>query len=196
MPAGTASTPPPPTSGNAKYVIVALLLLGGIIGLVVWRNSQKPPEQPVAQIPVPPPSASSATPPQIDDVPPPPPEEPDAGPVHHTVSTVASGCEAKSCGGSTTNELEGALAFRAKQAHRCYDSALAVDNTLKGKVQIAVRIGANGAVCSANVASNELATTSVAQCVAGYFRSTGHFPAPKGGCVDAQVPISFVPGGR
>jgi hypothetical protein len=51
-------------------------------------------------------------------------------------------------------------------------------------------------VCKANVGSSDLASPSVAQCVAGYFRTTGHFPPPKGGCVDTAVPISFVPGGR
>jgi hypothetical protein len=190
----SASTPPPPaTSGNGKYVLIALVLLAAIVGLVVWRNSNKPPEP---QTLVPPPPPPSTVNPKVDDVPPPPPPEPDAGPPKRVITTVSGGCDNKGCGGSSTPELENALAFRAKQAHRCYDQALTVDNTLKGKVQIAVRVAANGNVCSASVASNDMGTPSVAQCVAGYFRATGHFPAPKGGCVDANVPISFVPGGK
>ena len=37
---------------------------------------------------------------------------------------------------------------------------------------------------------------AVAQCVANKFRQTGLFPAPKGGCIDATVPMNFVPGGK
>ena len=99
----------------------------------------------------------------------------------------------KKCGGSTSSEIETALSFRAKQAHRCYDNALAQDATLRGKVSIAVRIGSNGQACSAGVASNELSSApSVANCVVGYFRGQV-FPSPKGGCVDVNIPINFVP---
>ena len=107
-----------------------------------------------------------------------------------------AGCEVKVCAGTVTSDLETALAFRAKQAHRCYDQALTQDNTLQGKVQINVRIAPSGGVCSAGVGANDMGTSSVAQCVVGYFKQTGHFPSPKGGCVDTAVPISFVPGGR
>jgi hypothetical protein len=105
-------------------------------------------------------------------------------------------CGAPKCSGASTPDLESALAFRAKQARRCYESALENDNTLKGKVAISVRVASNGQVCSAGVASNDMGNPGVAQCVANKFRQTGYFPAPKGGCVDATVPISFVPGGK
>ena len=97
------------------------------------------------------------------------------------------------CTGATSSDIETALSFRAKQAHRCYDNALAQDPTLRGKVSIAVRIGANGTACSAGVASNELASApGVATCVVNYFRGQA-FPSPKGGCVDVNIPINFVP---
>ena len=192
----STSLPPPPTGGSGKYVAVIAVLAVGIIGLLSWRSCQKP--EPVATtVPSAIPSASVTPPdPHIDDVPPPP-EEPDAGPTRtpRTGTNPFAGCD-KSCNGKSTGDLETALAFRAKQAHRCYDQALAQDSALKGKVQISVRIAANGNVCSAGVSSNDMGTPSVAQCVANVFRSSGHFPAPKGGCVDANVPISFVPGGR
>ena len=102
-------------------------------------------------------------------------------------------CDAKRCTGATTSDIETALAFRAKQSHRCYDNALGQDPTLRGKVSIAVRIGANGTGCSAGVASNELSSApGVANCVVNYFRGQA-FPTPKGGCVDVNIPINFVP---
>jgi len=196
----SASTPPPPTHGNGKYIALGLLFLFGIAGLFVWKTVFDK-TTPTAAAPPPP---GSAPPPatfsqsQVDEVPPPPPPEPDAGPARRVASTNNSlaGCEVKTCAGSVTSDLETALAFRAKQAHRCYDQALTQDNTLQGKVQITLRIAPSGGVCSAGVTANEMGTPAVAQCVAGYFKSTGHFPAPKGGCVDTAVPISFVPGGR
>lgn len=195
-----ASKPPTPSvappgvpSGNGKFIVIALLLLLVIGGVVYWKLSQKPPEPVTLKLdagpPAPPPSRNND-----DDIPPPPATE-DAG-VDAGKKTVIVGlgsqCDAKKCTGQTTDDLSTALAFRAKQSHRCYDNALAQDATLKGKVSIAVRVGANGTVCSAGVASNDMGSPTVANCVAGYFRS-GSFPAPKGGCVDANVPINFVP---
>jgi hypothetical protein len=92
-----------------------------------------------------------------------------------------------------TPDLETALAFRAKQAHRCYDSALTQDQTLQGHVTINVRVAGNGQVCAASVAANDLSNPSVAGCIARMFGQSGHFPAPRGGCVDANVPISLMP---
>jgi hypothetical protein len=189
--------PPPPTGGNAKYVVVVVVLLAGIAGLLVWRATQKPNDQVVIHAP------DAAAPVSVnthveDDVPPPPPIV-DAGPqtpIRPTGTGQTANCGAAKCGGASTPDLESALAFRAKQARRCYDSALENDNTLKGKVSISVRVASNGQVCSAGVASNDMGTSSVAQCVANKFRQTGYFPAPKGGCVDATVPITFVPGGK
>jgi hypothetical protein len=195
----SASTPPPPTNGNGKYLLLGIIFLLGIVGLVVWKAKNSSDDK-VVNTP-PPPSAAPSTSfnqAQVDDIPPPPPPEPDAGPAKKVGTNANQGnpnCD-RHCSGSVGNDLETALAFRAKQAHRCYDQALANDSTLQGKVTINVRIAPNGAVCSANVGSSDLASPSVAQCVAGYFRTTSHFPSPKGGCVDTAVPISFVPGGR
>ncbi len=197
----SASTPPPPTSGNGKYIALGLLFLFGIVGVIVWKTVLDKPAPQAVTPPAPSvsaPPASSFNQAQMDEIPPPPPPEPDAGPVKHagTTSSGMAGCDVKVCAGSTTSDLETALAFRAKQAHRCYDQALAQDNTLQGKVQINVRIAPSGGVCKVGVGSNDMGTPAVAQCVAGYFQTSAHFPSPKGGCVDTAVPISFVPGGR
>lgn len=198
-----ASKPPPPSSlrpaagvpsGNGKFIALAILLLG-IIGIVIaWKSCQKPPDPIVLAPPdagVPPKPSQNID----DDIPPPPPVEDAAVDAGKKVTVVYTGnqCDAKKCTGTTTSDVEVALAFRAKQSHRCYDNALAQDPTLRGKVSIAVRIGSNGQTCSAGVASNELtAAPGVATCVTGYFRGQ-NFPAPKGGCVDVKIPINFVP---
>jgi hypothetical protein len=59
-------------------------------------------------------------------------------------------------------------------------------------VTVSVRVGANGQSCSAGIASNEMSSSNVGACVTGFFRGT-NFPAPKGGCVDVNIPINFVP---
>ena len=194
-------TPPPTGGGNAKYAAVLVVLLGGIGAMLAWRTCRS------TEVPTPVVLTMDAAPPPTlshveDDVPPPqamPDAGPDTGPIKTTtggVGTVVNACGATKCNGTSTGDLESALAFRAKQAHRCYDSALANDSTLKGHVGISVRVANNGQVCSAGVASNDMGSASVAQCVANMFRQSGHFPPPVGGCVDATVPISFVPGGH
>lgn len=198
-----SKAPPPPSSrqpagvpsgGGAKFVVLAVVLLGLIAAAVAWKMCQKPPAPPIVVIDAAPPPTFSGRNPD-DDVPPPPPVEdagPDAGKKVVITQGSASQCDAKKCSGSSGSELETALQFRVKQAHRCYDNALAQDPTLRGKVTVAVRVGANGQTCSAGIASNEMSSSQVATCVAGYFRGA-NFPAPKGGCVDINIPINFVP---
>lgn len=175
--------------------MLAVALLGAIGAAVAWKTCQQPPPPPVVYVDAAPPPIPSGRNPD-DDVPLPPPVE-DAGPEDagkKTVVTQVSNnqCDAKKCVGSSSSELETALQFRVRQAHRCYDNALAQDPTLRGKVTVGVRIGANGQVCSAGIASNEMSSQQVAQCVSGYFRGA-NFPAPRGGCLDVNIPINFVP---
>ncbi len=195
-------TPPPTGGGNAKYAVVAVLLLGGIAGLWFLRSCGDKPTTTVIRAPDA--NAPITVHQSVEDDVPPPPPIPDAGPdtgvrlVNGNGNTNgANGCAvAMKCGGLATGDLESALAFRAKQAHSCYDSALANDSSLKGKLAISVRVASNGQVCSANVASNDMGSAAVGQCVANKFRQAGFFPAPKGGCIDATVPMNFVPGGK
>jgi hypothetical protein len=104
----------------------------------------------------------------------------------------AGGCDAK-CTGTAPPELGSVLQVRAAQARRCYNQALASDSSLKGHVTVEVRIGPGGNVCSANVASNDMGSATVANCAANIFRASGGYPPPRGGCVVATVPMSFVP---
>jgi hypothetical protein len=187
-----------PASGGAKYVVVGIALLVLMGGAIVWKMSQKPPEPVVVTAD----AGNSAPPPKVmgrnpeDDVPPPPPIEdasaPEKGTKVATGGQASGQCAVPKCNGSAGADLENALSFRVKQSHRCYDNALAQDATLRGKLTVAVRIGANGQACSAGVVSNDMGSQSVASCVSGYFRGA-NFPAPKGGCVDVNIPINFVP---
>jgi hypothetical protein len=199
-----AAKPPPPStgapagvppSGNTKFVVIAVLLLGAMIGAGVYFKMCRTPEQPPPLLvdAGPPPKPTGRNP--DDDIPLPPPAE-DAGPDGGKKVTIwkpDNQCGVKKCTGSSSPELEQALAMRAKQARKpCYDRALEQDQTLRGKVVLSVRVGAMGTTCSASVASNELANPNVAACAAGLFRDVS-FPAPRGGCADVNIPINFVP---
>jgi hypothetical protein len=197
-----SSLPPsgvPQSGGNAKYAIVAVLLLLGAGGLFYMRGSSKP-DVPPAPPPVPSTSASTAatTNPLLDDIPPPPPPDitPEAGKpnVVYVPGAPGGGCDGKCSQSYASAELGQALQQRANQARRCYNAALAQDSSLKGHVSIAVRVGPGGNVCSASVASNDMGNPGVANCAANVFRN-GSYPAPHGGCVDANIPLAFVPMG-
>jgi hypothetical protein len=197
-PSKVPSSQPPagvPESGNAKYAIVAVLLLLGAGALFAWRSASNR-----SDAPVPMPSATAAqstesSNPKLDDIPlPPPPEEKPSAAPPRVVYAPNGGCDGK-CSGNASPELEQALQIRGAQARRCYNSALAQDSSLKGHVTIAVRIGPSGNLCSAAVASNDMGSAGVANCAANIFRSN-QYPSPHGGCVDANVPLSFVPQGQ
>jgi hypothetical protein len=194
-----SSSPPagvPGSGGNAKYVIVAALLLAGVIALLAWRgvSNRASATAPVATI------SSVAQPepsnPKLEDIPPPPPieEKPEAGATGPKIIYVqAGGCDAK-CVGTAPPELGGALQARGMQARRCYNQALTQDPSLRGHVAIDVRIGTDGNVCSVNVTANDMRTPNVANCAA-HILMNGGYPAPRGGCVERIVPMSFVPQG-
>ncbi len=197
------SRPPagvPASGGNAKYAIVAVLLLGGIGALFAWRSCSVNSDKLAVPAPAESPAESAAQPtnPKIDDIPPPPPTTDDkgggaAGP--RVVYVPGGGCDGK-CVGSAPPELGQALQARAQSARRCYNQALAQDSSLKGHVTVSVRIGPTGNVCSAAVATNDMGSGNVANCAANIFRASGNYPSPHGGCVDATVPLSFVPQGQ
>ncbi len=186
-----SSIAPPVKGGSAGFIVAALLMLLLIGGLIFWKmrgNEEKP-------VVTPPPPDSK---PMVFEQPPPPPpppvpEEPDAGKKKVArVGTPSGGCSG-SCTGDSALTRSG-LSGKAGQARGCYERALRNNNTLAGHLTIAVRVGPQGQVCSASVASNSLGDPGVASCVVQMFRSSS-FPPPQGGCMDAQVPMNFVPKG-
>jgi hypothetical protein len=190
-----------PDKGNTKYALLALLMVAGIGGLFFWRSTQNkaaPAPLPSAlTMPLPPVNTNN----KLDDVPmPPPPDEVPDQPqqktaVRYVGGAAPTGCDG-SCKGTPSTELEEALTVRASQARRCYNQALAQDSTLKGHVTVAVRIGPTGNMCSSAVAANDMGSPLVANCAANVFRNAQTYPAPHGGCVDAKVPLAFVPQGQ
>jgi hypothetical protein len=198
----TPSSRPPhgiPESGrNAKYAIVAAALVLGVVALVALRNRSDPSRAPVP-MPSAPKLAQSIEPtnPKIEDIPLPPAaeEKPGGATGPKIIYVQVPVCEGK-CVGTSPPELGQALQVRAAQSRRCYNQALTQDPSLRGRVTIAVRIAPNGGVCSANVTSTDTGMTNVANCAANIFRTAGNYPSPRGGCVDATVPMSFVPQGQ
>jgi len=190
----------PQSGGNVKYALVALVLLLGVGGIFAWRSLTNRDETPAPMPTVPSTVASLAPPPnpKLDDIPPPPPaeEKPEAGVGggHYVAAVGGGGCDG-TCSGKATAELGAALQARGNQARRCYNSALASDSSLRGHVTIAVKVGPGGNVCSASVAGNDMGSPGVANCAANILRNAS-YPAPKGGCVVATVPLSFVPMGQ
>lgn len=194
----TSSSLPPSQTGlpssNAKYIAVAALLLLGMGALLFFRSKppQETPTSPAAA------SASQTAAMQTvrreeEYVPPPPPVE-DAGAHEAPKATAAANpCAVTVCNGKSTSELEGALQARARQSRSCYNTALAQDSSLQGHVKLSVRVAANGTVCGARVVSNDMGSSVVADCVATKFRQAAGFPAPKGGCADIEMPLSFLP---
>ncbi len=193
-PPSTAAPAGVPSGGNGKYILLVLLLLGGVAAMIFWKKCQT---DGTTTGPLPSASVGITSPPprkKEDYIPPPPDPEPSASaapPPKQVTYVVTNGCDSKSCSGRTNADVEAALGARARASRRCYNQALSSDNTLTGKMTVSLRIGSNGAVCSANISSNELGSPQVANCVLNTFRSAG-FPSPTGGCAEATVPMNFV----
>ncbi len=75
---------------------------------------------------------------------------------------------------------------------KCYNDGLAQDPTMSGRVVISAKVGPNGEVISADVASNSGLSGPVAACIARTVRS-GQFEPPAGGATSTlSIPVSFV----
>jgi hypothetical protein len=77
----------------------------------------------------------------------------------------------------------------------CYQTGLNSDPSMSGKVLISARVGPNGEVTGADVASNTGLSPSVAQCIAGHVRRATFSP-PGGGGSTLQIPVTFVQQGK
>ena len=200
MPSSTTPPPPPPKHGSGQFVgaaIIMLLLMGGLIYWKLGGSSEKPSEPPQGPV-----AAGPATP-TVDAIvpaPPPPPPAPaaseDAG-VSTTkkVATTGIGTNCSACGscaGQEAPSFTAVLRGRAGQAQRCYEKALSQQEGLQGKLSVSLCVGVGGGVCSASISKDTLGSPLVSQCVLNIYKATT-FPSPKNGCVDAQVPMSFMP---
>jgi len=193
------STPPVPKSGGSgPFILAAIVMLLLMGGLIFWKmksggetakvEAPKPtatPEQPVLDEPPPPPPppvASTDSSAKPDD------SKPGA---KKNVGSMAAGSACGVCSGEPNPALPGALGGKAGQSRACYEKALSSNTTLSGRMTVSIKISQQGTVCSAQVKS-DMNNPLVENCVLQSFRSAT-FPAPKGGCVDASVPLYFKP---
>ena len=188
-----SSAPPPRQSGGGIYIAAVIILVGAIGALVIWKlkGNSDAPVAPVVPVPTVTNTAALAEPP-----PPPPPvvETPvvDAGGGTKVATAGGGPCAVQKCGGKENNAILSALSARAGAARPCYERALRVNSGLQGKLTVNVRVDPQGNVCSASVLEDAIHSVEVSNCVMGMFRSA-KFPPPTGGCIDARVPLSFVP---
>lgn len=192
----TTSTPPPPTSSSRPFIIAMILMLLSLAGLIVYKCSsgeEKPAERP------PEPVEQVATPVPDQVLPPPPPiasvvdaggSSPEPTKKSAVQSTFCATCG--SCSGTPAPNFQSIVRGRAGAAQRCYEKALSQQDALQGKLTVNLCVGVGGGVCGASISSDSLGSPMVSQCVLNIFRATV-FPSPKNGCVDAQVPLNFVP---
>ena len=190
-----SSSPPPQASRGGVRWLPGPALSRVLLLAVASCSSKAEPVAAEAPKPVAKAAAVLAEPP-----PPPPPEpEPVAAPPPVKAKPEApkstgpkgpAGCDAE-CIPSASAELQSALRARAGQARSCYERALTHNSELQGSLEVSIRIGPTGAVCSTEISKDTLGDSGVASCVAQRFRS-GVFPKSRG-CVDAVVPIKLVP---
>jgi hypothetical protein len=189
----TSMPTPPKHHGGGAFIGAVILMLLAMGGLLYWKFSGKegPRVSPSAL-------ATAPTTPHFDEAPPPPPPtEPDAGKKDEpakkrlVASSGPSPCSGV-CKGDAPAGLRSALSGAAGSVRGCYERALRQNQMLQGKLVVAVKVGPHGQACGASLASDTLGDPAVASCVLQKFRS-GTFPPPIGGCVDVQVPISFMP---
>jgi hypothetical protein len=84
-----------------------------------------------------------------------------------------------------------AVKTREVQARPCYDRVLAADRTLRGRMRVLVRLRDDGSVCETRVLASDL-PADMGRCVARVLGGTS-YPPPSGGCIDVEVPLTFVP---
>jgi hypothetical protein len=189
---------PQKSSSGLLWIGLLLLIVGG--GGVYLRMQKSGQTTETIPAPVAPPQGESElakAAAELNEAPPPPPPEetPEAAPTPATepAKTAAKGgggCSGN-CQGTETPKLLSALQSKAGQARSCYNRALRLNSNLEGKLTASVRVGPTGAPCSVSITADTLNDPGVKSCVTQMFRSS-EYPAPQGGCVQVNVPISFV----
>jgi hypothetical protein len=194
----TTSLPPAgvPASGNQKYIAGVLLVLSLLLGYCGYKKFAAPDEIKTTTIVQNAPTLGPSILSHRDDDTPPPPDPiatavPTGGPkTTGSASAVSNGCEVRACKGAAGEDLVASLAQRGRQARRCYEKELNNDPKLSVHMTMQVRVGTNGATCSAAVSDSDNA--GVSGCVANFYRNGG-FPPAKGGCAEVNIPLKFVP---
>jgi hypothetical protein len=184
----------PPKKAGAGRFIAATAVMSVMMGAMLWWKLAD--GKPASPSPAAPPSATAVA--GVNENPPPPPppvadtpaREEKTAAAKRSASAGPSDCSA-TCSGSASAELQSALRAKAGAARGCYERALRRNETLQGQMTVGVRVSSTGRVCGASIVKDGLGDPAVASCVASLMRA-GNLPAATGGCVDLQVPMSFV----
>jgi hypothetical protein len=80
---------------------------------------------------------------------------------------------------------------QAREATTCYNRALAIDATLRGKMRVQVTLNEDGVVCRTLLVKSDM-PDSMNTCVMQILEQA-KYPAPVGGCLDMLVPLAFEP---
>jgi hypothetical protein len=116
-----------------------------------------------------------------------------------TETKVAGPTGVAQVGGSTAtvpiSDADRVIAGLRGRFRNCYQQGLNSDPSMSGKVLISAKVGPNGEVSSADIASNTGLSPTVAQCIAGVVKRAT-FSAPGGGGSTLQIPVTFVQQGK
>lgn len=116
-----------------------------------------------------------------------------------TETKVAGPTGVAQVGGSTAtvpiSDADRVIAGLRGRFRNCYQQGLNSDPSMSGKVVISARVGPNGEVQSADVASNSGLSPTVASCIAGVVKRAT-FSAPGGGGSTLNIPVTFVQQGK
>ena len=92
-------------------------------------------------------------------------------------------------------KLSAAMIRKVMKSHNkaiqgCYETELAKDDSLNGKLMVSFIIGEDGKVLAAEMKSDGVGSAALAECVLQRVGAMG-FPAPTGGAVKVSYPIVF-----
>jgi TonB family protein len=191
--ASESLTPKPPSGGSAKYIVILLLLLGGGLGVYLATSGEEPKTTAPPEVKsVERPTALSNETVQIpveeeEDASEPVKEEPTA-----TKRPRASG-DVWTCEGDLDpKDIKRVLSQNETAIRSCYERALRNNNQLQGKVELGVRIAADGKVSNTRV-QGSLRDPEVSRCIQSLAKQWS-FPAPRGGsCARFDQPYTFTP---
>jgi hypothetical protein len=80
---------------------------------------------------------------------------------------------------------------QAREGTPCYNRALAIDASVRGKMRVQVTLNEEGAVCRTLLVKSDL-PDYMNNCVMQVLEQA-KYPAPVGGCLDMLVPLAFEP---
>jgi hypothetical protein len=101
-------------------------------------------------------------------------------------------CDLTDCTVEPSPQLIDSVRARAAEARSCYEEALKATPTLAGRIVVSFRVTHEGRACPIKFTQNELGAASALEpCIRGVLECS--YPKPKGGCVDFNLPLKFVP---